>query len=68
MATLEDLERRMEELNDDITECKTSIATLTAKVEMLIESNKSMETIMKYVVTPLIIIVGALVGVKLVLP
>jgi len=47
---------------------KERVAALEAKVDMLVTQNKQLGMILKYVVTPLIIILGALIGVKLTLP
>ena len=52
----------------EIIELKERVSALEAKVDMLVTQNKQLGMILKYVVTPLIIILGALIGVKLTLP
>ena len=55
-------------LFSEIIELKERVSALEAKVDMLVTQNKQLSLILKYVVTPLIIILGALIGVKLTLP
>jgi len=55
-------------LFSEIIELKERVSALEAKVDMLVTQNKQLGMILKYVVTPLIIILGALIGVKLTLP
>lgn len=58
----------MMDLKEEISTLKERVAALEAKVDMLVAQNKQLSLILKYVVTPLIFILGALVGVKLTLP
>jgi len=55
-------------LMNEILGLKERVSALEAKVDMLVMQNKQLAMILKYVVTPLIIILGALIGVKLTLP
>ena len=55
-------------LLSEIVGLKERVSALEAKVDMLVIQNKQLSLILKYVVTPLIIILGALIGVKLTLP
>ena len=54
----------MDEMKRDITEIKSRLS----KIEAKLGNYNTMALIIKYVVTPLIIIVGALVGVRIALP
>jgi len=56
------------DLKGEVSTLKERVAALEAKVDMLVTQNKQLSLILKYVVTPLIIILGALIGVKLTLP
>ena len=56
------------DLKEEVSSLKERVAALEAKVDMLVSQNKQLSLILKYVVTPLIIILGALIGVKLTLP
>ena len=59
---------RLNALNDEITKINRRIGNLEGKVEMILKSNQLTVTIVKYVVLPLIVILGGLVGVKILLP
>ena len=65
---IEELKERINRLNDEIGELKEKVASLEAKVDMLIHENTTLKMLLQYVVTPLLIIVGALVGVKIAIP
>lgn len=56
------------DLKEEVSSLKERVAALEAKVDMLVTQNKQLSLILKYVVTPLIFILGALIGVKLTLP
>jgi len=56
------------DLKGEVSTLKERVAALEAKVDMLVTQNKQLSLILKYVVTPLIFILGALIGVKLTLP
>lgn len=49
----------------EIMELKERVSALEAKVDMLVVQNRQLSMILKYVVTPLIAVLGALIGVKL---
>ena len=53
---------------NELMDLKERVSALEAKVDMLVTQNKQLSMILKYVVTPLIMILGALIGVKLTLP
>jgi len=53
---------------NELIDLKERVSALEAKVDMLVTQNKQLSLIMKYVVTPLIIILGALIGLKITLP
>jgi len=61
LQSISDLNARVQKLEQDVAELKGEVSALTAN------SNTTM-TLIKYVITPLLIIVGALVGIKLTLP
>jgi len=58
----------MMDLKEEVSTLKERVAALEAKLDMLVIQNKQLSLILKYVVTPLIIILGALIGVKISLP
>jgi len=58
----------MMDLKEEVSSLKERVAALEAKVDMLVTQNKQLSLILKYVVTPLIVILGALIGVKITLP
>ena len=55
-------------LMNEIIDLKERVSALEAKVDMLVQQNKQLSLILKYVVTPLIMILGALIGLKITLP
>lgn len=59
---------QIETIRQIATQNMATIAALEAKVDMIVASNQSINQLLKYVVTPLIVIVGALVGVRIALP
>jgi hypothetical protein len=59
--TLEDLEKRLDKI-------ETCYAELYAIVNKLLGQSSSIEQILKWVVLPLLIIVGGLVGIKIAMP
>lgn len=63
-----DLDDCTQAIKDLELKVQTNTNTLTAmqiKLEVITQQNNTLETILKYVVTPLLGIVGALVGVNL---
>ena len=58
-------------MRSDINEIKRDISKIYSKlsnIEGKLNSYSTMSLLIKYVITPLIVILGALVGVKIVLP
>jgi len=66
--TLETLFNQIMDLKEEVSTLREKVASLEAKIAMLVNQNQQLSLILKYVVTPLIIILGALIGVKLTLP
>jgi len=73
--SLEDVERRLtrvetvlEDVLNDMRDIIDDLADLREKVASLVGQSNTTLMLLKYVVTPLIIILGALVGVKIVFP
>jgi len=62
------LEVEVENLKNDIHEIKESLGDIKRNVDILIGQNSSIHTLVKWVIVPLIIILGALIGVKISLP
>ncbi|MEM2174380.1 MAG: hypothetical protein ABIM21_00460 [candidate division WOR-3 bacterium] len=61
IQAINDLANRVQKLEQDVAELK-------GQVQILAVSANTTTTIIKYVVTPLLIIVGALIGIKLTIP
>jgi ABC-type uncharacterized transport system involved in gliding motility auxiliary subunit len=58
---MDDLERRIERIEE-------AINRINHELGKVLGSQRNVEILVKYVVLPLIVIVGGLVGVKIVLP
>lgn len=58
----------MTEIETRLFALEGRLNTLEGKVDQLLGAQNTMSQLLKYVVTPLIIILGALVGIKIVLP
>lgn len=65
MPDLEDCIEDIKELNLKVQANTFALTEIKIKLEAISQQNASLETILKYVVTPLLGIVGALVGVNL---
>jgi len=72
---LDDIEARLMKVEYAIDNLSEKYAGLTAIVnknsallQIILSNTESLDKILKYVVTPLILILGGLVGVKVVLP
>jgi hypothetical protein len=63
-----DLEYRVKLLEEQIKVLSERLNTLEVKIEVLIQTNNQLNTLIKYVITPLIIILGAIVGIKVTIP
>jgi len=55
------VEDRLSALENKVSEC-------SAKIQVMLESNNQMTMILKYVVVPLITLVGAIFGLKELIP
>ena len=62
------LEVKVKKMENDIHEIKESLLIIKHNVDVLMGQNSSIHTLVKWVIVPLIIILGALVGVKISLP
>lgn len=62
------LNDEIKELRNEITKLQKKVASLEAKVDMVLKNYSFTIFLIKWVVTPLIIILGALAGVKIALP
>ena len=58
---MDDLEKRLEKI-------EAAIERINHELGELLGSQRSVETLVKYVILPLIVILGGLVGVKIILP
>jgi outer membrane murein-binding lipoprotein Lpp len=59
---------RINDLDTRVRTLEVKIETLSTKIDMIANSNETIKMILQYVVTPVLIILGALVGVKIALP
>jgi hypothetical protein len=66
--TLAKIYTTITDLSTRVNTLEQKVAELDVKIEILSNNNNTMVTLIKYVVTPLLVIVGALVGIKLTLP
>jgi len=62
------LKTEVSNLKERLSNLEGEISGLKTEVTILIQQNQQLNLILKYVVTPLIIILGALVGVKMTMP
>lgn len=78
-AEIQELKMRVEKLeacqNTHLLNCATSmgsvnaaLASVTEKISGVLKNSDTMLVLLRYVVTPLIVILGALVGIKIVMP
>lgn len=61
------LTSRINDLDVRVKALEIKIETLSAKIDMIANSNQTIKLILQYVVTPLLIILGGLIGVKIAL-
>jgi len=62
------LEREVDNLKNDIHDIKERLGDISQKVDILVGQSSTIQTLVKWIILPLIIILGALIGVKLSLP
>jgi len=62
------LQQNLTLLNDKIHKIEDDILFLKGQVEILLNNANTTQLILKYVVVPLLAIVGALIGIKLTFP
>ena len=62
------LQQNLSLLNDKIHSIENNVLFLKGQVEILLNNANTTQLILKYVVVPLLAIVGALVGIKLTFP
>jgi len=62
------LQQNLSLFNDKIHRIEDNISQLRGQVEMLLNNANTTQLILKYVVVPLLAIVGALIGIKLTFP
>jgi len=74
-AKLAGINERLNYLNDEVTSIKSilrnhekRVSRLEGKVDVVLKTNQQIYILIRYVILPLIIILGALVGAKLALP
>jgi len=67
-AQVNTLQQSLTLLNDKIHDLDDKISYINGQIQVLLNQANTTQLILKYVVTPLLLIVGALVGVKLALP
>jgi|GEM_PF-7109919 len=62
------LQQNLSLLNDKIHSIENNVLFLKGQVEILLNNANTTQLILKYVVVPLLTIVGALIGIKLTFP
>jgi len=62
------LEVEVENMKNDIHEIKAYLKDIGVKVDTLVGQSSTIQTLVKWVIVPLIVILGAIVGVKISLP
>jgi hypothetical protein len=68
MDNYEELKEKVDLLRIQVNDLSHAVSLLTGKVEMMINSNAQMKMLLQYVVTPLLVMLGGLIGLKLALP
>jgi len=64
---IEENKEEIKYVREELVELKTRVSKLEGKIIMLLNQNSTISLIIKYIVTPLLVILGALIGVKLTL-
>ncbi len=62
------IETELAEVKERVTRLENSVSTIDKAVAVIQGSTSSIEMILKWVVLPLLVILGGLVGIKIVLP
>ena len=62
------LQQNLSLFNDKIHSIEVNISQLKGQIEILLNNANTTQLILKYVVVPLLTIVGALIGIKLTFP
>jgi len=62
------LQQNLALFNDKIHSIEDNISQLRGQIEILLNNANTTQLILKYVVVPLLMIVGALIGIKLTFP
>ena len=62
------LQQNLALFNDKIHSIEDNIYQLRGQIEILLNNANTTQLILKYVVVPLLMIVGALIGIKLIFP
>jgi len=65
---IQSLQVEIKKINDELSSVKEQIAFINGQVQILVSQNNTIQMILKYVVTPLLIILGGLIGIKLTFP
>jgi len=62
------LEREVNNIKDSMKDIKEKLEEISIKVDTLVGQSSTIQTLVKYVVLPLILILGAVIGLKVSLP
>jgi len=62
------LREEIKELKQEVVELKVEVAELRTEIKTIKQNNTTTSLLIKYVVTPLIMILAGLVGLKITLP
>jgi len=65
---ISNLKSQVSQLQIRVDNLESKVSELSGKLDLLLAQSNTTVMLMKYVITPLLIIVGALVGIKLSIP
>lgn len=68
MSTIDDLVVKVSELNMKVARLEQEVKDLKELLEIYIKRENNTAMLIKYVITPMLFILGALVGIKLAIP
>jgi len=68
MSTIDDLVVKISELNMKVARLEQEVKDLKELLEIYIRRENNTAMLIKYVITPMLFILGALVGIKLAIP